>query len=224
MTSCFITAIGTGVGKTLVTAALAHQLAARGYHPHPLKPVMSGLDTPEPSDAAIIYAASGNLAPYDLGAVSPWRFQAPLAPYMAAIAEKREIDPDELIVWCEQQVAAHPHTLIEGVGGIMVPLAADFWVIDWMIALDLPVILVASSYLGAINHSLLSIDTLRRNDVKLRGVVVSQSAPECDAGLEDTANYIHDYLEKAVPVISVARIETEKTPWKAVPDLLSLIV
>jgi dethiobiotin synthetase len=219
MASYFITATGTGMGKTFVTAALAYQLQQSGKQASPLKPVISGFEPRNDSDTAILAQASGmTLAEHTIEAISPWRFAAPLAPYMAAAQEGREVPFDALVGWCHERVAQPGITLIEGVGGLMVPLNSQQLVIDWIEAVDIPVIVVGGSYLGAINHMLLSLEALQGRNIAITGVVISQS-PDC-CGLAATCDAIAAFAPTNLPLIPLPRVNS----WKNAPDLLSLLV
>ena len=219
MSRYFITGIGTGVGKTLVAAALAHQLSQADRDVRAYKPVVSGFD---PHDVAISDTAVlcdvmvGNV---ELEAISPWQFEAPLSPHLAAEKEGREIDFDALVEWCQNRQSSLQ--LMEGVGGIMVPLNREKLVLDWMKALGWPVILVASSYLGAINHSLLTINAIKEAGLRLQGIVVCEA--EESAGLEETCDAIRTFYSTDISILSIPRIMNTDTPWKECPSLLSLI-
>ncbi len=215
----FITGIGTGVGKTLITAAMAAQLRQAGQPVQALKPVISGYEAGDPYSDTAILAHSAGVSEHER--VSPWRFAAPLSPHLAAAKEDREVDDQALIEWCQARCETDTTTLIEGVGGLMVPLNECYMVIDWIKALNLPVIMVGASYLGAINHTLLSLEALRQRRISVRAVLVSQSAPAEDAGLEDTCHSIR--LFTAAPVIPVPRVAEALSAWKELPNLLSLI-
>lgn len=217
----FITGIDTGVGKTLVTACLAYQLRAGGNEVTALKPVLSGIDQDnwQESDAAILSQAQGLDDTRDaLEAISPWQFKAPLSPHLAAANENRAVDPSEIIAFCAS--AKSDTVLVEGVGGIMVPLTNDYLVLDWMKALGWPVILVSSSYLGAINHTLMTMDLVRRNQLPIAGIVVSEST-ENNAGLDDTVATITRFAGDTT-IFPLPRLPGN-TPFKNSPSLLSLI-
>src|SRR3546814_1171986 len=150
MASLFITATGTDIGKTAVTALIARQLFAAGAKPEVLKPVLSGFDAaaPERSDAGVLLAATGQKATAEaLDRMSPWRFAAPLSPDMAAAREGRSVPFDELVDYCRSRAAeASGPLLVEGVGGAMVPLGACHNVLDWIAALGFPALLVSGTY------------------------------------------------------------------------------
>jgi dethiobiotin synthetase len=184
----FITATGTDAGKTFVAEGLARAWRARGRQVRALKPVMSGYDAaaPERSDAGRLLAACG-LAPTaaNVDAISPWRFAAPVSPDRAAVFEDRRMDFDDLLAWSRREIIRSDDALlIEGIGGVMVPLDAHHTVREWIAALELPVLLVAGTYLGAISHTLSALAALRAAGVVPAAVVVNESVG--GVSIEDT--------------------------------------
>ena len=179
MGAVFVTATGTDIGKTFVTAGLVRRLRAQGSEADAIKPVMTGYDPrrAENSDAGMLLRALGReTTPETVAAMSPWRYSAPLSPDMAAALENTSLDVDALIAHSRAAIAGTRGTLlIEGVGGIMVPLDARRTVLDWMIALDVPLILATGSYLGTISHTLTALDVLRRARLDVRAIVVNES-------------------------------------------------
>ena len=179
MTTVFVTSSGTNIGKTFVMLRLIDELENAGRRVRALKPIASGFDAagPDGSDTALLLRAQRlDLAAASLDAVSPWRFAAPLSPDMAAAREGRAIPFDALIAACRAaDTAAGQVTLIEGVGGVMVPLDAEHTVLDWIAALAAPALLVVGSYLGTLSHSLTAVAALRQRGVAIAGIVVSES-------------------------------------------------
>ena len=177
--SYFITATGTDAGKTFVAEGLARAWRAAGRRVRALKPVISGYaeDAAASSDAGRLLAACGYAAtPENVAAISPWRFAAPLAPDRAAALEGRTLDFDDLVAWCRREVLrSEGAALVEGIGGVMAPLDADHTVREWIVALDLPVLLVAGTYLGAISHTLCALAALRAVGVLPAAIVVNES-------------------------------------------------
>lgn len=181
MTAVFVTSSGTGIGKTFVTARLVAELKAGGRRVQALKPVASGFDAarPDDSDSARLIEAQGlELSATNLDAVSPWRFAAPLSPDMAAAREGRTVPFDALVAFCRAGAERADVTLIEGVGGVMVPLDFEHTVLDWIAALGAPALLVVGSYLGTLSHSLTAAAALRERGVALLGVIVSESTEQ----------------------------------------------
>jgi dethiobiotin synthetase len=189
MSAVFVTATGTDVGKTYVTAGLIRALRGAGRPVRALKPVVSGFDaaTAAVSDPAMLLAALGQVAEMEaIAAVSPWRFRAPLSPDMAARREGGMVAFDELVGFCRTAMAEEDGVLlIEGVGGVMVPLDDRHTVLDWMGALGVPVLLVCGSYLGTISHTLTALDALARRGLDPAAVVVNESAGST-VGLAET--------------------------------------
>jgi len=196
MSAVFITGTGTDVGKTFVCAGLIRYFRRLRQPVAALKPLVSGFDpgTPSGSDPAILIEALGReVKQEELKLVSPWRFRAPLSPDMAARAENRAIDLQAVVDFCRAAIAGNEGALlIEGIGGIMVPLDDRRTVLDLMIALNLPLILVGGGYLGTISHVLSAQDVILRHALDLRAIVVSETegAPApLDATLATLANF-----------------------------------
>jgi dethiobiotin synthetase len=222
MSAVFVTATGTGVGKTFVTAALIHQLRARGKRVRALKPVVTGFNnsTKGESDPAILLEALGeDVGPRTIASIAPFRYRAPLAPLMAARREGRELDFGGLVDFCRNESAKGGVLLIEGVGGVMVPLAGAKTVLDWIAALKCPAILVCGSYLGTLSHTLTALDVLVRRGVEVAGIVVSESAG-VEVGLEETARVIGELTAR--PTFALPRLLGPKA-WMRAPDLRGLM-
>lgn len=179
MSAVFITGSGTGVGKTYVAASLIRHLRGRGQKMRALKPVVSGFDPAKPSgsDPAILLDALGcKVTLEELDRISPWRFLAPLSPDMAARAENKKIDFDAVADFCRSAIAENGGVLvIEGIGGIMVPLDEHHTMLNLMVALGLPLILVGGSYLGTLSHVLSAQDVILHRSLHLRAIVISES-------------------------------------------------
>lgn len=225
MKGLFVTATGTGVGKTLVTAALLHQLRARGERTLALKPVLSGWPDPagEPSDAEILLRAQGiDPTPERVAAIAPWRFRAPLSPDMAAAREGRHIDFAELVAFTTDALERHAGwLLVEGVGGVAVPLDARHTVLDWIAASGMPALLVAGSYLGTLSHTLTAASALRERGIPLAGLVLCESV-ESPVPLAETGATLLRFLGE-VPCAQIPRLEAGDAPWCALPPVLAAL-
>lgn len=205
MTAIFITATGTDVGKTFVAASLIRTLQQMGRAVEAIKPVASGFDAehPEASDSGVLLDALGlPITLPEIERISPWRFRAPVSPDLAAQREGQRIDVDAVISFCQDAIEQRQDILlIEGIGGIMVPLDEQRTVLDVMMALQLPLILVAGSYLGTISHTLTALDALFRRDMKLLAIIVSETQG-ATVPLDDTVAAIARF---ARPVIGLPR-------------------
>jgi dethiobiotin synthetase len=212
MSAYFVTATGTDVGKTFVTAGLVHQLRENGGVVSAVKPVMSGFawQTAATSDAGVLLTALDlPVTEENIRRISPWRFAAPLSPDMAAARENRQIDFDALVTWCRRAIAANAGTLfIEGVGGVMVPLDARRTVLDWMAALDLPLIVVAGSYLGTLSHTLTALDAVARRGLTVAALVVNESAAS-PVPLDETIATLGRFAS-GIQIVSISRMLTRE--------------
>lgn len=178
MRGAFVSASGTDIGKTFVMAGLIRALRRAGRPATALKPVASGFDPerPQDSDAAVLLAALGRpITAEAIAAISPWRFRAALSPDMAAQREGRTIDFAALVAFCRAAAGGGDFVLIEGVGGVMVPLDDRHTVLDWMAALSLPIVLVAGSYLGTISHTLTALDVLIHRRLQVAALLICET-------------------------------------------------
>ncbi len=205
MTAIFITATGTDVGKTFVAASLIRHFRRMGRLVDAIKPVVSGFDPAQAaaSDPGVLLHALGlPVTAAEIDRISPWRFRAALSPDLAAQREARRIDVDTVVTFCKTAIDQRRDILlIEGVGGIMVPLDGERTILDVMLALRRPLILVAGSYLGTISHTLTAIDALYRRDLKVLAVIVNET-PGSTVPLDDTVAAIARFAE---PVIGLPR-------------------
>lgn len=196
MSALFITATGTEVGKTFVSCGLVRHLRAQGRRVSALKPVASGFDPahPDESDSAALLAALGRApAAETIVEISPWRFAAPLSPDMAARREGRAIDFSALVAFCAREIARADRVLIEGIGGLMVPLDDRHTVLDWIVALDVPIVLVAGSYLGSLSHTLTALDVLAARRREVAALVVSESVGS-SVSLDETLDSLSRFV------------------------------
>jgi len=228
MARYFVTASGTEVGKTLVSAALCHQARQRGLSVAAVKPVMSGFDPADaaPSDAGILLASLGQPltgGPADvaaLDAISPWRFPAPISPDMAAAREGRAIAFADLVALSQAAMAGPVDLgLVEGAGGLMAPLGPSHLMIDWLAATGLAPLLVVGSYLGTISHSLTALAALNARGLRPAALVISESQTS-PVPLAETAASLERFVD-GVPIVLLPRIAGPR-PWERAADLSGL--
>jgi dethiobiotin synthetase len=169
----FVTGTDTGVGKTLTAAALARFLAGRGVDVGVMKPVESGVPDPAElgEDGALLCWAAECEDPADL--VSPYRLPEPLAPSLAAERAGVEIHLSRLVEAVRQLSSRHDFLIVEGVGGLLVPLGKNLLVADLARQLGFPLLIVCRAGLGTINHTLLTVEAARRRDLPLAGLIIN---------------------------------------------------
>jgi dethiobiotin synthetase len=173
MQGCLVTGTDTGVGKTVLSAAIVAALRAQGRDAVGLKPIVTGTDEPPPgpwpADHELLAAVSGlRLAQVNFVAYGP-----AVSPHLAAELSGRPVDPRALVAAIRRVGAEHETVIVEGVGGLLVPLARGYGVRDLAGELGLPVVLVARPGLGTINHTLLTLEAARACGLEVAGVVLN---------------------------------------------------
>lgn len=182
MTGLLITGTDTGVGKTYVACGLAALLSATGKKVGVMKPVETGCETKEgqlcPEDALRLRRFSGSTLP--LERLCPYRFAPPLAPAVAADMAGVKIDKRQILACYEQIQARHDVTLVEGAGGLLVPLADGYTFADLARDLGVPLLVVVGSKLGTINHALLTLHCAKSMGLPVRGYILNHPTPTPD--------------------------------------------
>lgn len=169
MAGIFITGTDTGCGKTFVTQLLAQYLTRKGINVGVMKPIATG---PKKENDAYLLKKNLKLTdPIDL--INPISLKHPLAPYPAAKMEKRKINLKPIFKAYQKLSSKYQLVLVEGIGGVLVPIKNNYFVADLIKDLKLPTIVVARAGLGTINHTLLTIEVLRKKKVKLLGVILN---------------------------------------------------
>jgi dethiobiotin synthetase len=192
MPHLFITGTDTGVGKTLFTCWLVRAWRARGHHAVALKPISTG----DRHDAGLLREVSGNLL--SLGEINPVHFREPASPLIAARAEKREIDFAIVNSDIRTFQSVYSHLAVEGIGGWRVPLAPNYDVRAWARDLALPVVVVARNALGTVNHTLLTVDSIRDAGLTCAGIILNAgseeeiSSPDFDLSRRTHLDLLHD--------------------------------
>lgn len=179
----FVTGTDTGVGKTMVASALAAWCRRRGVDVGVMKPIATG-GRPLPGrgqkrwisdDARQLRRAAGSDDPWSL--VNPICFREPLAPWPAALRARTSIQMRVIIEAVRALARRHEFLIVEGIGGLLVPLSARVTVADLARRLDLPVLLVARAGLGTLNHTLLSLRCAQQGGLRAVGVVLNHATP-----------------------------------------------
>jgi dethiobiotin synthetase len=233
----FITGTDTEVGKTLVTTALAAVLVRYGYNVGVMKPIETGLSssTEVRSDAVRLRAAARSTDA--LTEIRPYGFRRPLAPMDAARLEKRTIALPTLMHAFGRVRSRHEVLLVEGVGGVYVPINSSLYMLDLIYHLKVPAIVIGRAGLGGINHALVTLAALRRRNIPLLALALNRTFPvrTAIARAQDrsTARLLHQYA--GVPVIGpLPYLSTLERNWeegvtklaraRAITTLASLVV
>jgi dethiobiotin synthetase len=204
MRAFFVTGTDTGVGKTLVSVSLAAFFSLRmGLNVGVMKPFETGLpvDRTElfPCDAKSLKDASGSTD--NLGVINPCTFELPLAPETAAQLDGKTIDLTVVDRVYEKILKSHDITLVEGAGGILVPILEGFFFADLIARWALPTVVVARLGLGTINHTLLTCRTLQARGIRVMGVVLNDTEGSDDTAARTNPEMLRKYLN--VPVLGI---------------------
>ena len=182
MAGLFVTGTDTGVGKTFVARGIASALRAGGLRTGVMKPIetgCSGAVDRRPADALVLRAAAGSTLSLDR--ICPYQLDAPLAPDVAARLEDVRIDPREIVAAFRTIDRDHDVTVVEGAGGLLVPIVDRYTMADLASDLDLPLLVVVDSKLGAINHTLLTLEAAAARGLTVRGYVLNHPSAADEA-------------------------------------------
>jgi dethiobiotin synthetase len=204
MTSYFITATGTDIGKTHTIAGLIRAGRELKREFAAIKPILTGYDTETAarSDSSVLLDAMARpITPRNIATISPWRFAAPLSPDMAAAREGKRIVLNDVVTFCEAAAAAAPGTLlIEGIGGVAVPLNDEDLVADWISALGIPAILIGGTYLGTLSHLITAGALLTAQGIKIAAIVLNES-PNAPVLAEEIAATLERFAACPIHII-----------------------
>ncbi len=185
----FITGTDTGVGKTMVTAGLAILLRSRCQPVGVMKPIQTGCRRVNgrlfPDDTKILQWAAETDDPLEL--VTPYRFQSPLAPFVVGRIERKRILPSKILRAYRRLKQRHSFILVEGIGGILVPITKKDRVLELIQLLKLPLLIVARSGLGTLNHTLLTVHQAREAGIPVMAILLNTSRPQ-KQGLAEKTN------------------------------------
>lgn len=197
----FVTGTDTGVGKTVVSCALIRALRSAGTNVGAMKPIETGVGEAGPLDAMKLREAAGGTD--DLADVCPQQFALPAAPTVAAAAEGREVDLHAVRHAFATLASCRDLVVVEGAGGLLVPVGAGATMADLAGEMRLPLVLVARAALGTINHTRLTLEVAGLRNLPLAGVVISHadgplSAPDA-ANLGELRRELGDRLIGEIP-------------------------
>ena len=193
----FITGTDTGVGKTHITAALLAEFRRRGLPAAGFKPIACGADGR--NDARTYRKLMGNKVPLDI--LNPVYLRSPLAPSIAAKLEGRRIDLRQIAAFYDVLTSDFCPILVEGAGGLLVPIKRNYFVADLARQLDLPVIIVARLGLGTLNHTLLTVRQAQAMQLKIAGVILNDTTGR--RGLAERTNLKAIAELTGVPLLGV---------------------
>jgi len=208
----FITGTDTGVGKTFVACGLASLLRESGYRVGVMKPAETGCEEKDgelvPEDAIRLKEASGCEEP--LEKICPYRLKDPLAPSVAAERSGVTIDIDAIRKLYDEISSKHDITIVEGAGGLLVPILSHYTYADLAKLLKLPVLVVAANRLGAINHLLLTLEHASCRGLRVLGYVLNRLESQPSLAAETNADALR-FLTSVPCLAEIPYIDGLKT-------------
>jgi dethiobiotin synthetase len=218
MRGILITGTDTGVGKTIIGCGLAATLTAQGKTVGVLKPAETGCVLRDgvlyPEDAVRLAAYARVSLPLDQ--ICPYRFAPPVAPSVAAELVDMTIDPQRIAAVFEEIVKQHDFTIVEGAGGLLVPLTGRYTFADLAQDLNLPLLVVVGSKLGALNHALLTLSCAQARSLPVTGYILNHPTASSDLAIQTNARTLA-YLADApclgvLPFLSLSGdVERDRT-------------
>jgi dethiobiotin synthetase len=207
MKGAFITATGTGVGKTWLASALATACVQRGKRVAAIKPIETGVD-PDPIDALeLAHACNQEALAYAEGL---YRAKEPLAPYAIEKLGGPAVGSLRVLSKRVRELGADAdYTIVEGVGGVLVPLDRDHTIADLAAQLDLQTVLVARNALGVLSYTLTAVEALRKRSVSVRAIVLNHvdRNQRDDLSRRSNADVLADYLPR-LPILRAPRVKS----------------
>ncbi len=200
MSTYFVTAIDTDAGKTVVTGLLARYMKKLGKDVITMKLSQTGCE--KLSDDITVHRRIMGVELRDedkAGLTCPYLFKFPASPHLAAAMENVRISEEKLMNAIEQIQQKYDHVLVEGVGGLMVPINEDLLVADFIQKHNFPVILVTSGRLGSINHTLLTLEVLKTRNISVYGVIYNHYPVTETEITADSAKILKLYIRKFFP-------------------------
>jgi dethiobiotin synthetase len=205
MRGVFVTGTDTEVGKTVLAASICAAAVARGIKVAAFKPVVTGLDEPASGDWPRDHELLSQVANAGQSAdeITPHRYGPAVSPHLAESLSSTTVDPEQLVEAAQAQAQRADALVVEGVGGLLVPLTKDYLVRDFAGELSLPIVIAARPGLGTISHSLLTIEAARAVALRIQAVVLTPWPDDPDAMLRSNMETIERFGE--VPVLGLPR-------------------
>lgn len=177
----FITGTDTGIGKTYITGLLGFHLLTRGFKTITMKPVQTGCSGISEDIVTHRQLMGIGLTKYDLdGTTNPYNFTYPASPHLSAAMENKIIDLEKIFTCINKLSDDFEYLLIEGVGGLSVPIKEKYCVIDLIKDVGAPVMLVTSPRLGTLNHTFLSLESLKNRNIPIMSIIYNNYFKEED--------------------------------------------
>ncbi len=219
MKSYFITGTDTGVGKTTITAAIAALLRKHNVDVGVMKPIATGFPQKtgfKSRDVALLHDAAQ--VADDEKTINPVFLPLPTSPYDASKVLNKKIDMDVVFERYEYLVKSHSMVLVEGIGGIMVPITRNFFVADMIKQMNLETIVVTRSTLGTLNHTVMTIEMCRKYKIPVKGLIVNYFDEKGGPAEKNSPSTLHEVT--GLPILGIIPFVKDYEKFEVIVDVV----
>ena len=209
----FITSTGTNIGKTYCTVEILKEMLNRKVLFNAYKPILSGFDIYNIKDSdSYKILKTNNKEPEieDIKEISPWLFEKPIAPSIAAKKENKSLKYNDVLEWCLKKSNNKIINIFEGAGGLLVPIEKTKTILDLMKDLNSKVVLVVGNYLGSVSHTISAIHNLQHANLKIINIIINKNINSDDIDIKDTESLLRSSLNKKIIIRKVNYSDTYK--------------
>ena len=202
----FITSTGTNIGKTYCTVEILKEMLHRKVLFNAYKPILSGFDIYNIKDSdSYKILKTNNKEPKieDIKEISPWLFEKPIAPSIAAKKENKSLKYNDVLEWCLKKSDNNIINIFEGAGGLLVPIEKIKTILDLMKDLNSKVVLVVGNYLGSVSHTLSAIQNLQHANLQIINIIINKNINNDDIDIKDTESLLRSSINKKIIIRKV---------------------
>ena len=203
----FITSTGTNIGKTYCAVEILKKMLDKKVQFNAYKPILSGFDpyNIEDSDSYKILKVNNKIPKLEnIKQISPWLFESPIAPSIAAIKENKSLKYNEVLKWCLKKSNNNNNlNIFEGAGGLFVPIEKTKTILDLIRDLDSKVVLVVGNYLGSVSHTLSAVQNLQHANLHIVNIIINKNINNDDIDIEDTERLLISSIKKKIRIRKV---------------------
>ena len=202
----FITSTGTNIGKTYCTVEILKEMLHRKVLFNAYKPILSGFDIYNIKDSdSYKILKTNNKEPEikDIKEISPWLFEKPIAPSIAAKKENKSLKYNDVLEWCLKKSDNNIINIFEGAGGLLVPIEKIKTLLDLMKDLNSKVVLVVGNYLGSVSHTLSAIQNLQHANLQIINIIINENVNNDGIDIKDTASLLRSSINKKITIRKV---------------------
>ena len=202
----FITSTGTNIGKTYCTVEILKEMLHRKVLFNAYKPILSGFDIYNIKDSdsyKILKTKNKEPDIEDIKEISPWLFEKPLAPSIAAKKENKSLKYNDVLEWCLKKSDNNIMNIFEGAGGLLVPIEKIKTLLDLMKDLNSKVVLVVGNYLGSVSHTLSAIQNLQHANLQIINIIINKNINNDVIDIKDTESLLRSSINKEIIIRKV---------------------